>query len=131
MRYALIGLLAVLVIPSFALAGDRYHGGNSSNSGFSVSVGIGSRSGWGSHRDSGYGDSSIRYSSYRYGHQNGYDRGGRYDNDFRRDFYRPAPAYHPAPVYYPAPAYCPPPAYVYRPTVHHYGPVGSHGWGHR
>jgi hypothetical protein len=134
MRYALIGLLAVFVFPALALAGDRHRG-----SGFSVSVGVGYRDSYGSRYDGGYLDTSFHYSNHRSRYYDNYDRGGRHDGHFRRDFYRPAPIYvapprycpPPVVIYRPAPVYCPPPAYVYRPTVRYYGPIRSSRWGCR
>jgi len=134
MRSALIGLLAVLILPSFALANDRHRGGGS---GFSVSVGVGARDSWGSRRDGGYVDASFRYTNrnYNYNHDRNYNsshRSGYYHQSFRSNFYRPAPVYiHPGPIYRPAPVYCPPPVHYYRPSVRYYGSYRSSGWGWR
>ena len=108
MRSALIGLLAVALVPlmtASAEAGrDRHHGHghrhSHSRSNFSVSVGFGV---------SNY----DRYSSARYN----YHYGSAYYRPVYRETYCAPPV-----VYRPAPVYCPPPAVVVYPRTY-YRPV--------
>ncbi len=111
MRYVLLSLLVLTLVPAIASAGDRSRGG------FSISVGGGYSSGGGWHGDRSY---SHVQTSFRYGSDRGW-RGNRhhsYHYNHHPVYHAPAPVYCPPPVVYyrPAPVYCPPPVVVYRPA---------------
>src|SRR5687768_14929703 len=92
MRYVILGVLAMMLVPASVDAGDR----RSSSSGFSVGIGHSERwsgdshsSGWGGHsRSSRSGfEASVRFGSDRYERNShrrydyGHDRGYRHDYD--------------------------------------------------
>ncbi len=98
MRYALVGLLAVLFIPALSLAGDRQRGGGS---GFSVSIGVGARDSWGSHRSGGYVNTSVRYSNSNHASDRNYNRpiDRNYNRPIDRNYNRPLHRNYNRPLY--------------------------------
>ena len=114
LRYAILGLLGLAMVPAAASAGDRV----GSRVGFSVGFGYSQSSGgWGDRSSSHFG-TSIRIGTDRYnhGHYNRYDYGRRdYGrHDWGQRYYYPAPV-----VVTPPPVYCPPAPPVY--VGAHYG----------
>jgi hypothetical protein len=115
MRYALLAVMVVGLMPVVAEAGHR---DRDRDSRWSVSVGF------------GYSDYGYRSGSH-FGTGFSYSEGYRYRGHYPRYDYYPRPVYReycpPPVVYRPAPVYAPPPVVYYPPPVYRYEPCYPSG----
>src|SRR5688572_27392026 len=104
MKYAIVGILSLLLIPAIADAGDRHHRGH--RSGLSINVSL------------GYSDYKHSYSRHHRDRHVSYDVHYSSGKSYRAPRYERHHHYSaPRIIYRSAPVYCPPPVIVYERPV--------------